>query len=216
MNRDLAFGEFVEGTHELSKMNLRRSSGNRSEYPLVTPLLTGLDRDQLFDDYKKCLHTLSSNYIGDRKNLLGCSLEEAAKELERYGFNSSHYRAYGLMQVGRPEWLDSIPEYTREVLGSLKDDVCRAHYAVAQPGWDCAFHIDTHHFRTQGFRLNLPINAPAYYVFRVDGKELEFRLEPGTVWMINAAFEHKGMNPGNVERVAIICQLMGDAALFKD
>ena len=102
MNRNLAFGEYVEGIHELSKMNLRRSTGNRSEYPLVTPLLTGLDCDRLYVDYKNCLPTLSTNYLGDRRNLLGCSFEEAVKELERYGFSQKYYCGYGLMQVGKP------------------------------------------------------------------------------------------------------------------
>jgi hypothetical protein len=208
-----AFGEFVEGTHELSPMQLAHSSGERSEYPFVAPLITGLDCQRLMADFQNSLSSLSPNYLNDRRDLLGCSFDQAVEQLQSYGFSSKYYQAYSLMQVGTTDFLPWIPAYTLSAFEALKDKVCRAHYAIAMSGWESAFHIDTHHFRQQGFRLNLPISGPAYYTFRDKGRLLNFELAPGTIWFINAAYEHQGSNPQPKDRVAIICQLMGDTLL---
>lgn len=202
--------EIVEGSYETLPVRLERSGGAPEEYPLTYPVLADLDCDRLYADYQQLRPLLSSSYITDRKDFLGCSIDLARTYLWGNGFTKQAYSSIGLVKQGTAELLDVIPEYTRSVLAGFPGRSFRAHYSIAKPGWETKFHGDALRFNEIGFRINLPINVPAHYAFRVEGQTFDFELEKGKAWFVNFCRIHKGYNPTAQDRVSLILQLDSD------
>lgn len=189
-------------------VRLFHSRGEPEDYPLILPIMSNLDVEQLAADYYFLRDKLSKSYITDREKDMGVANAKAI--LHSSGFLPNTYVSQGLMKKGTCELLDIIPQYTRHVLESLPSRAYRVRYSTAKPGWTSTYHGDAHHFRETGFRFNLPITQPAFYSFKHNNETLNYKLDTGTAWFINFCRIHQGYNPSDEDRICLIFQLDSD------
>jgi hypothetical protein len=214
VNPKLGMSDIIEGGHEIIAMQLKRSRGEPSEYPLLAPLKIHYDPLQLKNDFELIRNRFQNDYLEERKDILGTSLENAYRYLSDLGFLAETYSAHALHGPGSNNLHEFIPEGTKELLSQLAP-ICRIHYAIGQPGMDVKAHVDCHHYRLHGFRIHIPILNHATIIFNDGEKTQSFDLTPGHVWFVNNAVSHRVLNQTKGERVSILLQMMSDDVLFQ-
>lgn len=203
-----------EGTAELKPMTFTWSHGQANEYPLAVPLFPVPNYSQLLQEYRESVEKLSPNYLLDRAELLPASLFLTETVLAQYGFDGVNYTAHSFHEVGKTNLVEAVGIQSKEFIEKHFESFARVHYAAAKPNWSSTWHRDCWHFKQHGFRIHIPLSAPAHYHFLDAENRLEkFVLDVGWAWFVNIAYLHKSFNPSQETRVSILLQMMTDRLL---
>lgn len=202
------------------KINLTKSEGFLTNYPVCCKILSNIKHEQLYDDYKKhedYLLQQTGTYLKEWFKTRNINWEDAKQELSEVNFVATEYRQFNIMEMNddTQEWTSLLPwveEYTRSVLKQFNTKVIRARYSIAYPGWHLKPHIDYPHPKYNGFRVHIPVfteeNVNTFFL--IDDEWCEMYMEPGFAWFMNVSVPHKINHNGKHNRIYLTLDLWDD------
>lgn len=104
--------------------------------------------------------------------------------------------------------------YTREIYDMFKGQVTRSRYAVLMPGEKIDPHRDLN--TNYGIRIHVPVITNPDVIIGCKGKKRSVEMNMpanGSVWFVNAAYEHWVYNNSNEPRVHLVFSVVGQEDL---
>lgn len=205
------------------EIKIFKSEGNLDDYPVCAKILSGLDHEQLYNDYlchQEHLLNRPGTYLKRWFRNRKIDWNTAKQELDDVNFIADEYKQFNIMGLEKDtrnysQWSKILPwvePYTKEVLDMFQSRVIRARYSVAYPGWHLKPHIDYPHPKTNGFRVHIPVftNEKIRTYFLIDDEWCEIYFEPGHAWFMNVSVPHKIDHEGDFDRVYLTLDLWDD------
>ncbi len=211
LDKLLEYELFPVGEFETLKVNVTKKIPF-ANYPNVCKVIDVDNPHALYKeflDFRKKVNHSSNHYVKERLRYFKINPKDWSVYFESLGFNSKQYETYSMRDLGTAILKAEVGDLTRKTLSQIGCPLFRQQYAIAHPGWETQFHVDTNRLDLHGFRVMIPLNCP----FEIEFEDESYVLQPGAGYFVNVTKPHKGLNTSSQIRCNIMVHTTTDSII---